>query len=69
MNDAMLWIGRAAGVVGLLLCAVAVVARFAGQYFVAGYQVGTMLQAGTAAMIAGCLAFLWVLSGRFDVKR
>jgi hypothetical protein len=69
MNDAMLWIGRAAGVVGLLLCAVAVVARFAGQYFIAGYQVGTVLQAGTAGMIAGCLAFLWVLSGRFDVKR
>jgi len=69
MNDAMLWFGRAAGVVGLLLCAVAVVTRFAGQYFIGGYQVGSMLQGGTAAMIAGCLAFLWVLSGRFDVKR
>ena len=69
MNDSMLWIGRAAGVVGLLLCAVAVGARFAGQYFIAGYQVGTVLQAGTAAMIAGCLAFLWALAGRSDVKR
>jgi hypothetical protein len=69
MNDALLWIGRAVGVVGLLLCAMAVVARFAGQYFIAGYQVGTMLQAGTAAMSAGCLAFLWVLASRFDVKR
>jgi hypothetical protein len=69
MNDTMLWIGRAAGVVGLLLCAVAVVARVTGLFFLAGYQVGTVLQAGTAAMIAGCLAFLWVLAGRLDVKR
>lgn len=64
MNDLLLWIGRVAGVGGVLLCAVAAVARISGHYFLGGFQVGTLLQVGMAMMIAGCLGFLAVLTER-----
>ena len=64
MNNLILWIGRAAGAGGLLLCAVAVAMRLSGNYWVAGFQIGTLLQMGMTAMIAGCLCFLFVLTSR-----
>ena len=62
MNALLLLIGRAAGVVGALLCAGAIVIRLGGNYWVGGYQVGTLLLAGSAAMIGGCLCLLWALT-------
>jgi hypothetical protein len=62
MENLLLWIGRIAGVVGVLLCAVAVIARLSGHYLLASFQVGTLFQAGMAAMIAGGLSFLVVLT-------
>jgi len=56
--DAMLVIGRVAGVLGVLVCALAVVVRVGGSYLVGGYQVGTLFLAGIAAMVAGCLCLL-----------
>jgi hypothetical protein len=38
--------------------------RLAGMFWIGGMQAGTLMQAGTAAMIAGCLAFLAVLTRR-----
>ena len=64
MDNLLLWMARAAGVSGVLLCVVAVVARFSGQYLLGSLQVGTLFQAGIAAMIAGCLCFLVVLTER-----
>jgi len=64
MDNLLLSIGRAVGVVGVLLCGLAVFARFAGYYLLGGFQVGTLLQAGMAAMILACLCFLFVLSKR-----
>lgn len=64
MEDLLLWIGRIAGIGGVLLCAVAVVARFSGHYLLGAFQVGTLFQAGIAAMIAGCLCFLVVVTER-----
>lgn len=62
MNDLLLWSGRIAGLGGLLLCLFAVVVRVTGAYWVAGFQVGTLLQAGTAAMAFGALCFLaWLV--------
>ena len=63
MNTLLVWMARAAGVVGLLLCVAAVASRFAGNYLVGSYQVGTLLLAGIAAMAAGSFLFLWVLVG------
>jgi len=64
MYNLILWIGRAAGVSGVLLCAAAVLMRLSGNYWFAGFQLGTLLQMGMAAMIAGCLCFLAVLTER-----
>ena len=69
MNDVLLWIGRVAGVVGALLCVAAILIRIGGQYWIAGYQVGTLLLAGSAAMVGACLCFLWVLVGRLTAQR
>lgn len=69
MNDMLLWIGRIAGVVGALLCVGAIVVRVGGQYAFAGYQVGTLLLAGSTAMVGGCFCFLWVLTSGLRSER
>jgi hypothetical protein len=66
MNNALLWLGRGAGVIGALICAVAIVARVTGKYWLADFQTGTLLTAGSAAMIAGCFCLLWTLTQRLD---
>ena len=64
MKSALVWIGRVAGAIGVAICALGSVARVTGHYTVGSYQVGTLLLAGTAAMVAGCLALVWALSSR-----
>lgn len=61
MNNLLRWLGRSAGVIGVLLCAVSFLARAAGVWTIGGFQVGSVLQAGMAGMILGCLAYLAVL--------
>lgn len=58
MKGLLLWLGRIAGVGGALVCALSVFARLKGDYFLGGFQVGTLLQAGTAAMTFACLCLL-----------
>lgn len=62
--NALLFLGRLAGIIGVLVCLVAGVARVAGHYFVAGYSVGTLFLGGIAAMVAGCLCLLWAMAAR-----
>jgi hypothetical protein len=57
MENLLLWIGRLAGLIGVLICAVAFAARVNGTWTLGGFQVGTLLQAGMAAMILACLAY------------
>lgn len=64
MGNLLLWIGRVGGVVGVILCAVAVVVRLRGEFNLGGFQVGTLLLAGMAAMLGGCLAYLATLAER-----
>jgi len=59
-----MWIGRLGGVLGLLLIACAVLARFRGTYNLAGFQVGTLMLAGIAVMVVGCLGYLAFLAER-----
>ena len=61
MNQLLRWTGRIAGLGGLLTCMAAVLVRASGSYVMANFQVGTILQAGMAAMILGCLAYLAAL--------
>lgn len=64
MEMLLLWIGRLAGLVGVAACLIAIGARLVGGFWIAGFQVGTLLQAGIAAMVLGCLAHLVVLTLR-----
>ena len=64
MEKLLLWIGRLGGIVGVILCAVALVARLRGVYNVAGFQVGTFLLAGVAAVLVGCLGYLAAIAER-----
>ena len=61
MARMLTWVGRLAGCVGVLVCAVAVGARLIGSWDVAGVAIGTVLQLGMAAMILASLAYCAVL--------
>jgi hypothetical protein len=56
------WIARLAGLAGVAAIVVAVLARVAGAYWLGGFQVGTLLQAGMAATLLACLAYLVALA-------
>jgi hypothetical protein len=48
--------------------AAAVAGRLVGEYWLAGFQVGTILQAGMAATLVACLAYMTVLVERPNGK-
>ncbi|MBK7768777.1 MAG: hypothetical protein IPI44_23750 [Sulfuritalea sp.] len=64
--DILLKLGRIAGVGGVLLCIAGVAVRLSGAYWIGGFEVGTLLQAGIAAMVLGVCAFS--LSLRTDLE-
>lgn len=64
METVLLWVGRLAALAGVLICAWAAWGRLSGTYYFAGFQVGTLLQAGTVALLAACVCFLMVLTAR-----
>jgi hypothetical protein len=64
METLLIAIGRLAGLAGAVMCVVAGVARLTGAYWLGGFQLATLLQAGVAAMVLGCLCFLQALLER-----
>ena len=64
MNRFLLLTGVLAGIAGGMLCAVAVVARLSGRYFLGAFQLGTLLLAGIALMTGACVCLLLVLMRR-----
>lgn len=64
MHGILLWIGRVAGSLGVVLSAVAIATRFAGSYQLGSFQALTLLDAGTSAMVVGCLAYVTSLAER-----
>jgi len=64
MNGALLWLGRTFGVIGGLVCAIALLVRLSGNYKYAGFEIGTLFLGGTAAMVAGCLCLLLRMDSR-----
>ena len=64
MHGMLLWIGRVAGLLGVGLSVVAGAARLSGSYQLGNFQALTLLDAGTAAMVMGCLAYLASLAER-----
>jgi hypothetical protein len=64
MESLLLWIGRIAGIAGLLLSAWAAYSRVTGAFFAGGFQIGTLLLAGMTGMLIACLCLLLVLTER-----
>ncbi|HMO47431.1 MAG TPA: hypothetical protein PKB14_15530 [Rubrivivax sp.] len=64
MIELLLWIGRLAGLLGLAATAVAVALRVSGTWHVGGLQLGTLLQAGIAALACGAWAYAASLAER-----
>ena len=64
MRSLLVWVGRLGGSLGVVLCAASVLLRLRGIFTVAGFQIGTLLLAGVAAMLLGCLGYLAVLVER-----
>ena len=58
----VLRLGQLSGIVGALLCVVSVLFRLKGDYWLGGFQLGTLLQVGIAAMVFGCFSLLFILS-------
>lgn len=65
LQSLLLWVGRIAGVGGVLIFAAAIVARLSGVFVVAQFQSGTLMQAGIAAMQLGCLSYVAMLVRQF----
>ncbi|MCU0923415.1 MAG: hypothetical protein MUF16_24340 [Burkholderiaceae bacterium] len=57
MNSLLIWIGRIAGLLGLATAACAAVLRLSGVWHVAGLQIGTLMNAGVAAIVIGAWAY------------
>lgn len=57
-------LGWVAGIGGVLLCIAGIAVRLGGAYHLGSFQVGTLLQAGIAAMVFGCFCLLAVLTRR-----
>ena len=64
MDTLLLWVGRLAGLGGVVLCVWTVAIRVQGSYFAGGFQVGTLLLAGMTALLIACLCLLVVLTNR-----
>jgi hypothetical protein len=57
MIDVLLWVGRLAGVLGVIVCAAAFVARAANVWHLGPFQVSAVLQAGLTFMVLGALSY------------
>lgn len=64
MENLLTQLGRSAGIIGTLVCVVAVLARLAGSHRLGSFETLTLLQGGMAVMIFACLCFLAVLVQR-----
>lgn len=64
MNSILLLGGRLAGLIGILLIAVSIVARIAGKFYLGGLATSTVMTAGIAALSVGIFLLLWLLVDR-----
>ena len=62
MQNALLTLGRSAGLCGALLCLGSAAARLSGHYRIGAFEALTVLQAGVAGMVLGSFCLLLVLS-------
>ena len=62
MNQLMVFVSRAAGILGALLCLVAGVSRLMGSFYVANVEATTLFMVGTGLMVFACLLKLESIS-------
>jgi len=62
MDNLLVLLGRLAGFAGVALCLVAGFSRVLGHFYLAGFSVASLLQAGMGGLLIGC--FLLLLAGR-----
>lgn len=55
-------LGWLSGMAGAIICLASVGLRLAGAYWIGGFQTGTLLLGGIAAMVFGCFCLLaWIV--------
>jgi hypothetical protein len=59
MENSIRAAGRLAGILGILICIIAVVTRLAGTYYLGGFSIESLLQIGTTGVVVGCFLLLW----------
>ncbi len=64
MNAVLLTGGQLVGVLGMLMIAVALVARLAGNFTLGGFATGSLMLAGIGAVSVGCFLLLWSIAQR-----
>ncbi len=64
MINLLLWTGRIAGLLGIAAAAASVLLRASGVWHVGGLQLGTLLQAGIAALACGAWAYAAAIAER-----
>ena len=64
MESLLLWTGRIAGIVAMVLSGWAAYARLQGAFFAGGFQIGTLLLVGMMGMLVACFFLLLVLTKR-----
>ncbi|MFN0315685.1 MAG: hypothetical protein ACKVQA_11690 [Burkholderiales bacterium] len=64
MERIPLTLGRAAGLLGIIICLVSAGVRAAGSYWVAGVPASSLFNLGIASMVAGCFFLLLVATSR-----
>ena len=62
--EALAWLGRLLGAVGIVVCAISGIARLAGRYTLGGFPAITLFEGGTALLVAGCFLLLCALWAR-----
>jgi hypothetical protein len=58
MNELFFMGGRLVGILGVVVCIVAIVLRLLGYFSVLGFSTGALLQAGMAGVLIGCFLLL-----------
>jgi hypothetical protein len=66
VSNLLIWVGRLAGILGVLLGTTAVTSRAMGLWRIGDLQVGTLLLASVAAMALGALAYAAAVAERGD---
>jgi len=69
MNNLLIWIGRVAGLSGLIAVSAAVMLRATGVWHLGGLQIGTLMNAGVAALALGTWAYAASLAERKWIDR